>query len=94
LRLNSDFHPIPSQRTAFARAATGFTMSKITKAIGSALQRPIIKLRATSRRNAILYAHMSPEQLRERKRMLDELHFAREQQSALLLRHRLPGSWF
>jgi hypothetical protein len=68
-------------------------MSKILKHLGQALLRPIIKLKATSKRNAIIYAHMSPEQLRERKRMLDELRFMREQRSELLLRHKLPGQF-
>jgi hypothetical protein len=69
-------------------------MSKILNTLGQSVLRPIIKLKATYRRNAIIIANMSPEQLRERKRMLDELRFAREQHSALLLRNRLPGSWF
>jgi putative heme iron utilization protein len=66
-------------------------MSKILKSLGQALLRPIIKLRATARRNAIIYANMSPEQLREHKRVLDELRAMREQRSELLLRHRPPG---
>jgi hypothetical protein len=80
-------------RTRSRAAAQGLIMSKILKHLGQALLRPIIKLKATSRRNAIIYAHMSPEQLRERKRMLDELRFMKEQRSELLLRHRHPGQF-
>lgn len=68
-------------------------MSKILKRLGRALLRPITKLKATGKRNTIIYANMTPEQLRERKRMLDELRFMREQRSELLMRHRLPGQF-
>jgi hypothetical protein len=69
-------------------------MSKILNTLGQSVLRPIIKLKATYRRNAIIIANMSPEQLRERKRMLDELRFTREQRSELLMRHKPPGNWF
>jgi hypothetical protein len=69
-------------------------MSNILKNVGQALLRPIIKLRATARRNAIIYAHMSPEQLREYSRMRDELRAAKDRQREFLLRHRPPGAMF
>jgi hypothetical protein len=80
-------------RTRSRAAVLGLIMSKILGILGQALLRPIIKLKATNKRNAIIYANMSPEQLRERKRMLDELRFMREQRSELLLRHRPPGQF-
>jgi retron-type reverse transcriptase len=80
-------------RTRSRAAVLGLIMSKILRILGQALLRPIIKLKATNKRNAIIYANMSPEQLRERKRMLEELRFMREQRSELLLRHKLPGQF-
>jgi hypothetical protein len=89
------FYPFTSfSRTRFGAVATGLVMSKILKTLGQSVLRPIIKLKATCRHNAIIIAHMSPEQLREHKRMHDELRFMREQRSELLMRHKPPGSWF
>lgn len=69
-------------------------MSNILKKLGRALLRPVIKLRAAARRNAIIYANMSPEQVREHLRIRDELRTAKERRSAFLLRHRPPGAMF
>jgi hypothetical protein len=69
-------------------------MPKFLKLLGQALLRPFVKLRATCRRNAIILAHMTPEQLRERARMMDELRLARDSRRDLLVRLRPPGMPF
>ncbi len=75
----------------------GLVMSKILRLpglLGQALLRPITQLKATCRRNAIIYANMTPEQLREHIRMRDELREVRERRSELMIRYRTPGGMF
>jgi hypothetical protein len=81
-------------RTRNRAVATGFVMPKLLSLLGQALLRPIIKLKAICRRNAILFAHMTPEQLRERARMLDELRLARDSRRDFLVRFRPPCGLF
>ena len=72
----------------------GSVMSNILKKLGQALLRPVIKLKATARCNAVQYAHMAPEKLRELRRMRGELQVAKERRRNFLLRHRPPGAMF
>jgi hypothetical protein len=67
-------------------------MSTILIRIGRGFLRPFIKLRAKLRRNAIIIANASPEDLRRYRAMLDECREARQAREDLIIRSRLPGN--
>ena len=69
-------------------------MPNVITAMGQAIFWPVKKLKAHYRRNAIIIAHMTPEELREYKRMRDELRAACENRRAFMAFGHVPGRWF
>jgi hypothetical protein len=69
-------------------------MFRFLKRAGLALLRPFQKLRARIRRNAIIIANASPEELRHYKALLDDNRRIQQANHDLLIRSRLPGSHF
>jgi hypothetical protein len=67
-------------------------MSTILQRIGRVFLRSFVKLRARLRRNAIIIAHASPEDLRRYKAMLDECQRASDARRDVLIRSHLPGN--
>ena len=67
-------------------------MPHVLNAAGQAILWPFKKFRAHCRRNAIIIAHMTPEELREYKRMRDELRLAHERRREYPPLFRLPGA--
>jgi hypothetical protein len=67
-------------------------MSTILKRIGRGFLRPFVKLRASFRRNAIIIANASPEELRRYKEMLDESKRVSDARREVLARSHLPGN--